>query len=432
MSNLIFVATTGPGLQALEYARASGHKTTLLYAPVYDFYLSPEQRRDARRLADRCIEIEDPHDIGAVVDTLRAAGVYVEGIDAVLSTLHTCALPAAELARRLGLKGTSPQAIQAAKDKGMCRRILSDRHIPSLRSAVVTGVADATKAASSIGFPVVVKPLGGFGKILTAVARSLADIEAHFALVATRFGSLEKGVTEEIDHRFIVEEMAVGPLFSVEVLGDGGALTPLVTVRRKTGLDNPILELGSTVPCGLAADDERRLADYAVQVCEALGLDFGVFHVEVILTDRGPRLVEVNPRIAGGAIPDLVRAATDHGLFETLVDLHAGGAGPALPFPARRSASHSFLAVAEDGTASADLPADWFEAIRPRLHSGWTSITPGMRLRRMDGNFDVYGVVRVVAGTPGAAEDTCGRLTSEIGDLLGIRLPPIATFEPRR
>ncbi|QXJ23105.1 ATP-grasp domain-containing protein [Actinomadura graeca] len=432
MSNLIFVATTGPGLQALEYARASGHKTTLLYAPAYDFCLTPGQRAEARRLADRCIEVDDPHDIGALVGAMRAAGIYVEGVDAVLSTVHACALPAADLARRLGVKGTSPDAITAARDKGACRRILDDRAIPNLRFAVVAGVAEAVAAATSIGFPVVVKPPGGFGAVLTAVARSQDDIEEHFTQIAARSGSLQRGVAEELDGRFLVEEMAVGPLFSIVVLGDGGALTPLVIVRRKSGRDNPILDLGSTMPCGLGACDERLLGDYAVQVCEALGLDFGLFHVEAVLTEGGPRLIEVNPRMAGGAVPDLVRAATDRDLFATLVDLHTGAAGPAVPFPAERGASHSFITSADDRAVSAGLSPDWFEAIRPRLHSGWTDITPGTRLRGMGGELDVRGMVRVVAATPAAAEDLCERLLSEIGGLLGIRPTPVATFEARR
>jgi biotin carboxylase len=166
------------------------------------------------------------------------------------------------------------------------------------------------------------------------------------------------------------------------------------------------------------------MGDYVVRVCRALRLGLGIYHVEVIATARGPRLIEVNPRIAGGAIPDLVTAATGCNLFEVLVELTAGGKLPPQPPPAIAGASHTFLAAAQDCTVRADLAPDWFEALRPRIHSGWTSIRPGARLRRMDGNMDVYGVVRVVASDGPAAEAQCIRLIAEVEAALGIRLAP--------
>ncbi len=431
MSNLVFLEITGPGIQALEYARKAGHTTTLVCSTTYDFFMSPAQRRQARQLADVCVDVDDPRDTDAVLRALKATGVTAGRVDALLTVLHMCTVPAAELARTLGVPGTAPEAIATAKDKGRCRQALSDHGIPNLRFAVVSSAAEAAVAAEEIGYPVIVKPSTGMGKVATLLAQSRADIQAHFAEAAAQVATLEKGISSELDERYIIEELAVGELVSVEVLGDGGGHTPLVVVRRKTGAVNPVLELGSTVPSGLGAAAEEDLGAYATDVCRALGLDFGLFHVEIIHTAAGPRLVEVNPRIAGGAIPDLVRAATGRNLFEILVDLHTGAPLPDRPLPPVAGASHSFLAAADDCTVRSDLPADWFEAFRPRIHSGWSSVEPGARLRRMDGNFDVYGVVRIVAGSAAEAELSCARLTAEIADTLGVRLPPIAPFEPR-
>jgi carnosine synthase len=54
----------------------------------------------------------------------------------------------------------------------------------------------------------------------------------------------------------------------------------------------------------------------AVDTVAAFGLCRGVLHVEGKCTSRGPRLVEVNARLAGGRIWEMVRAVWDVDLVE--------------------------------------------------------------------------------------------------------------------
>lgn len=420
MSRLVFAATSGPGVQALEYAAAKGHDVTLLHSPEYDFFIDDDQRERAFAAADRTLFFDDLRRTDDVVAALRAADVRP---DALFSTLSLATLQAATIAEAVGARGTSTSSVSAARDKVRCREIVRAAGLPNVGFAGVTTAAQAHEAARDIGFPVIIKPACGVGKVVTTVARSAADIDAHFARADALTAGLEAGVAAELDGRFVLEELVSGRLYSVEVAADGEVITPLLVVRRKTGTENTILELGSSVPCGLPDDQVAAINDYAVAVCRALGMNLGFFHVELIRTADGPRLVEVNPRIAGGAIPDLARAATNQNLFHLLVDLYAGLPAPRKPLPVVAAASHSFLTAAQDCRVREDLSADWFEQIRPRIHSGWSDITPGASLAKMGTNFDVRGVVRVVRNDSVAlAEDECLRLTAEIEEILGIRL----------
>jgi biotin carboxylase len=45
----------------------------------------------------------------------------------------------------------------------------------------------------------------------------------------------------------------------------------------------------------------RLLIDYVLKVLDAVGVHNGFTHTELFMTDKGPRLVEVNPRIAGAS-----------------------------------------------------------------------------------------------------------------------------------
>ncbi|MER6421438.1 ATP-grasp domain-containing protein [Streptomyces sp. NPDC001137] len=426
MAHLVFVEITALGVQSVAHAKRLGHEVTLLRSPLYDFVTPPAERAQAEQLADRTIHSDDLQDVGRLLGLLREHGIGRGDVDAVLSTLSLCVLSAARLAERLGARGTPYEAVAAARDKGRCREILRETGVPSLGFAVVTTLPEALEAAAAIGYPVVIKPVSGVGKAVTSIVETPDGLRAHFAAAAEELRSMQPGLAAELDERYIVEELAVGELYSVEVAADEERFTPLVAVGRKMGRDNPVLELGCTVPSGLPAAEEAELGLYAARVCEVLGLDLGIFHVEVMRTAKGFRLVEANPRISGGSLPDSVRMATDHNVFEILVDLFLGAPAPEHPLPWRRAASHTFLAAAQDAVVPRDLPADWFEEFRPRLHSGWSRAEPGARLRAMNGNFDTFGMVRVVGDDADRAAEEVAAVRRDIEKRLGFTLTAVA------
>ncbi|MET9416909.1 ATP-grasp domain-containing protein [Streptomyces klenkii] len=426
MAHLIFVEITALGVQSIAHAKQLGHEVTLLRSPLYDFITPPTERARAEELADRTLHADDLQDVGLLLGLLSEHGIGAGDVDAALSTLSLCVLSAARLAERLGARGTPYKAAAAARDKGRCREILRDTGVPSLGFAVVTTLPQALIAAAGIGYPVVIKPVSGVGKAVTSIVEDPEGLRVHFARTGEELGAMHPGLAAELDERFIVEELAVGELYSVEVAADGERFIPLVAVGRKMGRDNPVLELGCTVPSGLPAGEEAELGEYAARVCQVLGLALGIFHVEVMRTANGFRLVEVNPRVSGGSLPDSVRMATDHNVFEILVDVFLGAPAPAQPLPWRRAASHTFLAAARNSVVPRDLPADWFEEFRPRLHSGWSHAEPGAEIRAMKGNFDTFGMIRVVDCDADRAAGEVAAVRRDIEKRLGFALTAVA------
>jgi biotin carboxylase len=422
MSHIVFVETSGSGLLAMEYARAAGHTVTYLYSSRYDFTASPRQRERARATAHCAVPLGAGRDAADLMTALRNAGVRLAGVDAVLSTLAFGVPMAAELARALGVRGTPAEAVAAARDKVVCREILRDNGIASIPFAVANTAGEALAAAAHIGYPVVVKPALGVAKAATVVAHGPDDVRRHFAGLGAEMGRLQAGLVEHVDERFIVEQFAVGELYSVEVAADSQRFVPLAATVQKTGRDNPVLELGATAPPNLDSAAQRELGDYACAVCRVLGLNIGVFHVEAIGTADGFRLTEANPRIAGGSLPETVNATGSHDVFATLVDVLVGGRVPAEPPAALRAVSHSVLAAAEPSSVRGDLRPDWFEAFSARIHSGWARAAAGDRLPAMRGNFDRFGMIRVAAADPVAARRECLAVKRDIERELGFAL----------
>ena len=59
-----------------------------------------------------------------------------------------------------------------------------------------------------------------------------------------------------------------------------------------------------------------RLVELAVKTVQAFGLSGGVLHVEGKCTTKGPRIVEVNPRLGGRRIHQIVQAVWEVDLIE--------------------------------------------------------------------------------------------------------------------
>ncbi|MET3139925.1 biotin carboxylase [Undibacterium sp. GrIS 1.2] len=425
MAHIVFVETTHLGIQAIEAAKRFGHRVSFITSGNVDWLLTEEDKMIVSQNVDHVWNTSDTQDVDAVRHALKACSTAFP-VDAVLSTLHQCVPATTAAAAELGFPSTSPTGIENARDKSRCRQLLDEAQIPSVKHASVHSAKQALAALETIGYPAIIKPTTGMGKLITTFVHSESDVLAHFEQAESQLLNLDLSLRRELSLEFIIEELAVGPLYSIEVgVSAHGEWMPFAILRRKTGAHNPILEMGSIIPCGLSEAQYDEVAQYAIRVLKVLGLDLGIFHVEFIYTQNGPRLVEVNPRIAGGTIPDLIRAATGANLFEYLVRIFLGERIGLTKLECKIAASHSLIGVAEHCTVRANLPENWFEPIQQRLHSGYVDIRPGQIVKKMHTNYDVYGVVRTTADSYDAVVSKIDGFYAEVEQVLGIKLTEI-------
>lgn len=139
----------------------------------------------------------------------------------------------------------------------------------------------------------------------------------------------------------MVEEYLPGPEYSVETFD-----ADVVGITHKhLGREPDFLEVGHDFPAPLGAAEQAELGGTAVAALRALGLGWGPAHVELRRTPAGPRVVEVNPRLAGGMIPEMVQQATGIDLIRQTV-ARVTGRETSLRRVRARAASIRFL-VAE-------------------------------------------------------------------------------------
>lgn len=365
----------------------------------------------------RVMSVADTADADALHRALADAFGGGAGIAAVTSSSEYSIPVAAALARRLGLPGPDPDAIERCRDKGYQRTRLhaAGVGVPPFREA--DSVPSAVEAARALGWPVVVKPVDGSGSVGVRLCEDESAVAAHAGALLAR-GANERGIAPA--PRLLVEALARGAEFSVETFS--GRVIGIT--RKHLGALPDFVETGHDYPACAAPEEERALVDAVLRGTEALGLGWGPQHWELRVEGDRAAVIEVNPRLAGGFIPELVRRAQGIDLVRATLELATGGA-PDVAAKAARFASIRFLLSPGDGTLGAPSGLDDAAAV-PGVEEVRMYKAPGDAVVRAGDFRDRVGHVVAGADTPEAA-----RAAAEAGrDAVRLHLQPEAAAAP--
>ncbi|MDL4816548.1 ATP-grasp domain-containing protein [Actinomadura opuntiae] len=200
-------------------------------------------------------------------------------------------------------------------------------------------------------FPLVAKPVDGFSGIDTQ--RITSDTQLR-AIVRRHRDRPCYGRGFVPSHRLLCEQELVGPLVSAEGTVVDGHLSVWGFTDRTLGPPPCFVETSGA----FAADEPHPgLVPYVRKVLEALDYRTGPFHLEIIVTEDGPVLVELNPRLAGAGIHQAIDLTTASSCAEAVLHGYLGESA-ALPSP-RGAACLTHLVAPRSGTLRkiAGIPA---------------------------------------------------------------------------
>ncbi|WP_406199078.1 ATP-grasp domain-containing protein [Streptomyces sp. NBC_01017] len=284
----------------LEAARARGHRTAVVTVD-HDYYGDHFDH-----LVDAWL-ITDSTDPKAVQQTL---GALDSQIAAVHSSVDSFVRIAAQVARNLGLRAPSPHGVGIARDKAKAREALADAGLENTRWAVLP--ADEQNLSSPIGYPCIVKPVDGAYSWDVALVSNDEDVQS----LAQNHLARRYARKVEPKRQLLFEEHLEGPLFSAEGFIDGDELTIFGYSDRVMSAPPHFVELALR----FSGEEPHPEADTFVRrTLDALGYDFGPFHLEFILTSDGPRLVELNARLVGAGMEQAIGYVSSIPLADFLV-----------------------------------------------------------------------------------------------------------------
>jgi biotin carboxylase len=326
------------------------------------------------------------------------------GIAGVTSSSEYFVAAAAKIAGQLGLPAPESEAIASCRDKHSQRVRLAAERIDSPSFRLATSADEAVTAAEEIGFPVVLKPVYGSGSIGVKLCENAAAVKAHAGELLSQREN-ERG--QPIPQRILVEELVMGQEYSVETFN----MVAIGVTRKYLGSLPAFVEVGHDHPAVLNTELERSICQIALRALEALGLGWGPAHVEIRVTEDGPKIIEVNPRLAGGFIPELVRLASGVDLIAATVR-QVIGREPSLTPQRNQYASIRFIVAQREGRLEA---IDGLEEARRVPGVIRVETYNGNGRARLRGDFrDRLGHVIAVAETNEAARDAAETAHAEL------------------
>ncbi|GAA4823211.1 ATP-grasp domain-containing protein [Streptomyces ziwulingensis] len=375
----------GANDETVQKAAALGLHVLLLQHPSK---LSAEQER----LADRTLVLNytDWDEVRPAAEELWTA----PGFGAALSLTEAGLENAGRINDLFGLGGTGYEVAKRIRDKWAMRLHLAGLDPAAVAAAPLLKREDLDAFAARHGFPFIVKPADGTASLGVFRVGAPEDADRVWAEVERLRGTRTDRIsTLFVLQDFLMEEYVDGPEFSVETFSFAGRHV-VVAITEKFVDPRHFAELGHAVPARLDPAAAEQVRERVGGFLDLVGIRDGVCHTEVRIGARGPAVIESHNRVAGDAIPELVRGA--YGI--DLVTYALGwpfGLVPELPGPpaAKAGASTRFL-VGDPGRVESVSGVE--EALsRTDVLDVRLSVAPGDAVRALKDNWDRLGLVAV-------------------------------------
>jgi biotin carboxylase len=293
-------------------------------------------------------------DADAVLAAARHCAI-AHRVRGVLTYDETRVLLAAQIAAALGIAHLDPAAAARCRDKLATRRALASAGVPSARAHHVRTLAEARAAGEQVGYPIVLKPRGLAGSI--GVTRVDDPDGLEHAFETGEHAHLE-GVSP-LDG-LLVEEYLDGPEVSVDCAVLDGRVEIATIAQKRVGFAPFFEEVGHVVaPLAGSSLPVRRIREVVVAAHRALGVERGMTHTELRLTDYGPRIVEVNARLGGDLIPYVGHLATGVDVAAAAADVAVGRRPRLTPTRSRAAAVRFFYPAADARVLALGIDPDW-------------------------------------------------------------------------
>lgn len=239
-------------------------------------------------------EVEELLTIAATAAAVRAAVGSNHELLACIVGCETGVKLADALSQELGLRTNGTEINR--RDKSVQQKCVKSAGMRAVREAVGTEWSAMEAFANSETFPVVVKPVESAGSEGVKLCKSKEDAKEHFNLLMNsqrKVGSVGAAV--------LVQEYLQGKEYVCDhVSRDGVHKTVMVWVYDKRACNGADFVYFGMVPVPAESEIGKTVIAYTRGVLDALGIKNGATHGEVMMTQDGPCLVEMNSRLHGG------------------------------------------------------------------------------------------------------------------------------------
>lgn len=231
------------------------------------------------------------------VSTIDEEGVYQTAKKFKADGIMTLAtdMPMRSVAyavQKLGLTGISYETAKTTTDKGLMIEAFEKHDVAHPWYYVISNLEELQEIRNNIQYPCISKPVDNAGSRGVVLSNNSEELQKAFCYSAANSRNGE----------VIIEEFLQGQEISVEVIVLDNEIHILqVTDKLTTGAPH-FVEMGHSQPSSLAEEDLIKIRDLAKKAVKAVGINCGPAHVEIMLTQNGPKLIELGARMGGDCI----------------------------------------------------------------------------------------------------------------------------------
>lgn len=198
----------------------------------------------------------------------------------------------AKVSGKLGLHSISYDTAVKATDKFEMIEAFKAHEVASPWYFSIDFIDELKNLEGQLSYPCIMKPTDNAGSHGVVLAKYFDDLlkEYEYSRESARHGKV------------IIEEYLQGDEVSVEVMVVDGKVNILqITDKLTTGAPH-FVEMGHSQPSRHPLETQKAIKSLTVQACNAVGIDQGPAHVEMMVTKRGPVMIELGARMGGDNI----------------------------------------------------------------------------------------------------------------------------------
>lgn len=318
LKTIIFIGTnkSGSSREALKAAERLGYFTVLftnndrqleqreMYGDVHEMVLVNTESFDKMRNE---------------INKLITAGKQIKSI---VSFIDSNVYTASVLSNEFCHNKTSSKALKIMENKAKTTEFLKNQpYIPAFHVVMPGGTPSSKELFPKLKLPVIVKSSTSTGSKDVLFAKRKKHLRKHVAKLQ------EKNPKDTV----IIEEFIKGDQYLVEAIVYNGDIQIAGIIKQEITFGKRFIITGYGVLAQVPTEIKNGIEKVLTSIIHQFKIDNGSLHLEMRLSTTGWKLIEINPRISGGAMNKMLEAAFGFNLAEETLKISLGEQPSILP-----------------------------------------------------------------------------------------------------
>lgn len=219
-----------------------------------------------------------------------------------------------KMADEFGFPSQTAEAVRNCRDKSQLRNILNDAGLSSGRAVMIDKNSDRTALLEELSGPSILKERSGTGSRNVWLIENTEDLSTA---LSEAFDNLDV-------ERLTLEPYFRGTLYSAESVSWQGEMRMFALSGRLMSPEPKFTEEAVLTPLDCSEEEFQKISAWLSKVLDAVGYKNGMAHTEFIMTPEGYEVVEINTRLGGSLLGELICRSYKTNVYMAFVEMALG------------------------------------------------------------------------------------------------------------